>query len=98
MEPKLLGFIDAVRLAQVLNRYNLQDVGGSYRDYTFELVNVISPLDYQEILNIFFPEQTILENVKGEALLGFIIGSFEINKIFNLIQIYRGFVNDTTKS
>ena len=98
MEPKVLGFIDAMKLAQVLNRYNLQDVGGSYREYTFELVNIISPLDYQEILNIFFPEQTILENIEGKALLGFITESFEINKIFELIHTYRGFVNDTTKS
>lgn len=92
MESRVLGFIDAMRLAEILYKYS-QEVTPETRilDFLEILVDKISPLEYLEVLKLLSGENMV-ESIKGDGAIRMLVSGLEKNNFIGLLSTYRKFM------
>lgn len=92
MESRILGFIDAMRLAEILYKYS-QEVTPETRilDFLEILVDKISPLEYLEVLKLLSGENMV-ESIKGDGAIRMLVSGLEKNNFIGLLSTYRKFM------
>lgn len=92
MESRVLGFIDAMRLAEILYKYS-QEVTPETRivDFLEILVDKISPLEYLEVLKLLSEEDGV-ESIKGDGAIRILVSGLEKNNFIGLLSTYRKFM------
>ena len=92
MESRILGFIDAMRLAEILYKYS-QEVTPETRilDFLEILVDKISPLEYLEVLKLLSEEDGV-ESIKGDGAIRILVSGLEKNNFIGLLSTYRKFM------
>lgn len=92
MKSRILGFIDAMRLAEILYKYS-QEVTPETRilDFLEILVDKISPLEYLEVLKLLSGENMV-ESIKGDGAIRMLVSGLEKNNFIGLLSTYRKFM------
>lgn len=92
MESRVLGFIDAMRLAEILYKYS-HEVTPETRilDFLEILVDKISPLEYLEVLKLLSGENMV-ESIKGDGAIRMLVSGLEKNNFIGLLSTYRKFM------
>lgn len=91
LEAKILNFTDAIRLAQILNKYvTLEDDGEKIAiDFIEDLVNKIEPQEYLECVSLFLGGVDKNNLPTGDELLDVIYTGMRNNNIFTLLETYK---------
>lgn len=90
MEPKLLGFIEAMELAHILSPL----LGEDKEIKTLELVTrALNSLDNEKLSWIFSKFVPNASTMDGIQVVSILVSQLEINKIHQLLSVYHDMVN-----
>jgi len=91
VESKVLNFPDAMKLAEILDKYFPEDLQKADPE---ELVFSASPADFTKVTE-FLSSDTKEEIVKysGRRILKVVSNGLKINRVTEMVALYRGMTN-----